>query len=141
MRTLPVEFRLRVIALTDEGMTASEVAEVLGVSAAWVRSIKNLHDSGQPLEPRSRANHRRSLAAREGDRIRARVAARPGSTLEDLRRDLNLDTSISNLWYALKELKLSLKKKPSTPPSKAGPTWPPTGPRGRSSPRASTPAA
>lgn len=55
MKTLPVEFRHRVIALTEEGQTSSEIAEVLGVSAAWVRSIKNLHDSGESLEPKSRA--------------------------------------------------------------------------------------
>ena len=59
----------------------------------------------------SRANKRRSLAEREGDRIRAHIAAKPSTTLEDLKRDLNLNTSISNLWNALQELKLSLKKK------------------------------
>ena len=141
MRTLPVEFRHRVIALTEQAMSAADIAEALGVSAAWVRSIKRLHEAGEPLEHKSRANKRPSLARREGDRIRARIAAKPGSTLEDLKRDLHLDTSISNLWYAPKELKLSLKKSPSTPPSRPGPTWPPTGPRGRSSPRASIPAA
>jgi len=50
---------------------------VLGVTAAWVRSIKQLHASGQSLEPKSCANKRRSLAEREGDRICARVAASP----------------------------------------------------------------
>jgi transposase len=35
----------------------------------------------------------------------------PGTTLEDLKRDLNLDASITNIWYALRELGLSLKKK------------------------------
>ena len=141
MKTLPVEFRHRVIALTEEGSTASEIAEVLDVSAAWVRSIKKLHASGQPLEPKSRANKRRSLAEREGDRIRAQVAAKPGTTLEDLKRDLKLTTSISNLWNALQELKLSLKKRRSTPPSKTGPMSPPTAPSGRSSRRGSIPAA
>lgn len=141
MKTLPVEFRHRVVALTEEGSTASEIAEVLDVSAAWVRSIKKLHASGQPLEPKSRANKRRSLAEREGDRIRAQVAAKPGTTLEDLKRDLKLTTSISNLWNALQELKLSLKKRRSTPPSKTGPMSPPTAPSGRSSRRGSIPAA
>lgn len=141
MKTLPVEFRQRVIALTEEGSTASEIAEVLDVSAAWVRSIKKLHASGQPLEPKSRANKRRSLAEREGDRIRAQVAAKPGTTLEDLKRDLKLRTSISNLWNALQELKLSLKKRRSTPPSKTAPMSPPTAPSGRSSRWGSIPAA
>ena len=105
MRTLPVAYRHRVIALTEEGYATGEIAEVLGTSPAWVRSIKALHRAGRPLEPKSRANKRRSLAERHGEEIRARVAARPGTTLEDLRRDLNLKTSISNLWNALRDLK------------------------------------
>ena len=138
MKTLPAEFRHRVIALTGVGMTTREIAEVHGVSGAWVRSIKALHKSGASIEPKSRANKRTSLAQREGDRIRARVAAKPGTTLEDLKRDLNLETSIANLWIALRELKISLKKKRSTPPNRPGPTSPPTERSGRSSPPAST---
>jgi len=141
MRTLPVEFRHRVVALTDDGMTTGEIADVLGVSGAWVRSIKALHRSGASLKPKSRANKRTTLAAREGERIRAQVRAKPGTTLEDLRRDLGLETSIPNLWLALKELKLSLKKKRSTPPSGTAPMSPPTARSGRSSPPASTRAA
>jgi transposase len=138
MKTLPAEFRHRVIALTDDGMTTGEIAEALGTSATWVRSIKALHKSGVSLEPKSRANKRRSLADREGGRIRAQVAAKPGTTLEDLKRDLGLDTTIPNLWYALRDLKISLKKKRSTPPSGAAPTSPPTARPGPSSPPAST---
>jgi transposase len=141
MKTLPVVFRRRVIALTEEGLTSSEIAEILDVSAAWVRSIKKLNDSGQPLDPRSRANKRRSLAQREGDRIRAQVAAKPSTTLEDLKRDLKLNTSISNLWNALQELKLSLKKRRFMPPSKAGPMSSPTAPSGKSSRPGSIPVA
>jgi transposase len=141
MRQLPVEFRHRVIALTEQAMTATEIADVLGVSAAWVRSIKRIHEAGESLEPKSRANKRQSLAQREGQRIRDQIAAKPSSTLEDLKRDLHLDTSISNLWYALKELQLSLKKSPSTPPSKTDPMWSSSGPHGRSSPPASIPVA
>lgn len=138
MKTLPAEFRRRVIVLTDDGMTTGEIAEVLGVSGAWVRSIKALHRSGAPLEPKSRANKRTSLAEREGARLRAQVAAKPGSTLEDLKRDLGLDTSIPNLRLALHSLKISLGKKRPTPRSAAAPMSPPPAPSGRSSPRAST---
>lgn len=141
MKTLPAEFRHRVVALTDDGMTTAEIAEVLGVSGAWVRSIKALHRSGASLEPKSRANHRTSLAEREGDRIRAQVRAKPGTTLEDLRRDLGLETSIPNLWLALQELRISLKNKRPTPPNGTAPMSPPTGRSGPSSRPASTPAA
>jgi len=141
MKTYPVEFRERVLSLTDDGLDAAEVAEALGVSASWVRSIKRLHAAGRPLAPRSRANRRTSLAQRDGDRIRARVAEHPGTTLEDLRRHLGLATSISNLWSAVRQLGLSLKKKPSGRPSGAGPTSKSRGPSGGSSKPASTRAA
>lgn len=138
MKTLPTEFRYRVLALTDEGLTTSEIADLLGVSPSWVRSIKALHDSGASLEPKSRANNRQSLAEREGERLRAQVAANPGTTLEDLKRDLKLDTSLSNLWIALRTLKISLKKKRSTQPNNTGPMSSPTARSGPSSRRAST---
>ena len=122
MKTLPVEFRYRVVALTEDGLDTNEIAEVLGVSGAWVRSIKALHKAKKPLEPKSRANKRQSLAEREGERIRAQVAAKPSTTLEDLKKDLKLTTSISNLWNALRELKISLKKKRFSPPNETAPT-------------------
>ena len=141
MKTLPVEFRHRVIALTAEGLTSTEIAEMLDVSAQWVRSIKKLHDSGEPMEPKSRANKRRSLAQREGERIRAHIKTKPSTTLEDLKRELKLDTSISNLWNALQELKHSLKKRRSMPPSKTDPMSSPIASSGTSSRRGSIPVA
>ena len=122
MKTLPVEYRERVIALTEEGLSGPEIAEVLGVSASWVNSIKRLHRAGRPLAPKSRANRRRSLAQRAGDAIRARIAEHPGTTLEDLKRDLKLNASIANIWYAVRALGLRLKKKHSGRPSGTGPT-------------------
>ncbi|HEY2783980.1 MAG TPA: helix-turn-helix domain-containing protein [Fimbriiglobus sp.] len=56
MRSYPAEYRHRVIALIAEGMSSVEIAEVLGASSSWVDSIRRLHESGQPLEPKSRAN-------------------------------------------------------------------------------------
>jgi transposase len=138
MKTYPVEYRQRVIELTDEGMSSTEIAEVLGVSGSWVNSIKRLHGAGRSLAPKSRANKRQSLAKRQGDAIRARVAEHPGTTLEDLKRDLNLDASIANIWYALRELGLSLKKKRSGRPSGIVPTSSRDGTRGGSSRPAST---
>lgn len=138
MQAYPVEYRHRIIALTEDGQATKEIAEALGVSDGWVRSIKARHRAGDSLAVRSSANNRLSLAERDGDRIRARVREHPGTTLEDLKRDLNLDTSVSNLWYALQQLKLSLKKKRSGRPSRPGRTSPPPGHSGTSSRPAST---
>ncbi len=110
MKAFPAEYRHRVVALTGEGYTSGEIAEVLGARSAWVRSIKAWHAPGRPLEPKSCANTRGSLAEREGERIRAQIRAKPGTTLEDLERDLALGVSVSNLWYALQDLKITLKK-------------------------------
>ena len=140
MITYPAEYRYRVVALSEEGMSSAEIAEVLGVSSSWVDSVKRLHQSGRPLEPKSRANKRQSLAQREGERLRARVAEHPGTTLEDLKRDLNLNASISNIWYALRTLGLSLKKKHSGPANATGPTSSSSGPPGTSSKRGSIPS-
>jgi len=138
MKTYPLKYRERVIALTEEGMSSVEIAEVLNVSASWVNSIKRLQRAGRPLEPKSQANKRQSLAKREGDAIRARIAEHPGSTLEDLKRDLDLNASIANIWNAVQQLGLSLKKKHSGRPSGIGPTSRPNGPRGGSSRPGST---
>jgi transposase len=138
MRAYPVEFRQRVIALSQQGMKSVEIAKMLGVTSSWVDSIKRLHAAGKPLEPKSRANKRKSLAQREGDRLRARVAANVGTTLEDLKRDLNLTDSISNIWYALQALRITLKKKRSGPANATAPTSSNSGPSGKSSKRAST---
>jgi transposase len=138
MKTYPVEYRQRVIDLTDEGLSTPEIAEALGVTGSWVNSIKRLHRAGRPLAPKSRANKRQSLAKRAGDKIRARVAEHPGTTLDDLKRDLNLDAALATIWYALRELGLSLKKKRSGRPSGTGPTSPSGGPRGGSSRPGST---
>lgn len=140
MKTYPVEYRYRVVQLTEGGYSTAEVVEALGVSPSWVRSIKALHRDGEPLAPKSKANRRRSLADREGDRLRARVREKPGTTLADLRRDLGLETSLSNLWTALRGLGLSLKKSRSGRPSGTVPMLPPPGRSGRSRPPGSTPA-
>jgi transposase len=138
MKTYPVEFRERVIALTNEGWSGAAIGRALGVSGSWVTSVQRLHRAGLPLAPKSRANKRQSLAKRHGVALRARIAEHPGTTLEDLKRDLKLDASVANIWYALRELGLSLKKKHSAPPSVTAKTSPPAGPRGGSSRPAST---
>ena len=138
MEAYPVEFRHRVIALTQQGKKSPEIAEVLGVTGSWVTSIQRLHAAGGSLEPKSRANRRQSLARREESRLRARVAEHPGTTLEDLKRDLNLKDSISNIWHALRALGLSLKKKRFTLPNEIGPTSRSSGSTGVSCKPAST---
>lgn len=62
MKAYPVEFRHRVVELHARGWTTRQIQQALGVSRAWVDSIKRLHAAGQPLAVKSSANHRTSLA-------------------------------------------------------------------------------
>ena len=107
----PVELRHRALELMAGGMTGAAAGRMLGVTGSWATSLRRLHESGAALEPKSSANRRTSLAEREGSRLRARVAEHPGTTLADLKRDLDLPASIPAIWHALRDLKISLKKR------------------------------
>lgn len=138
MKAYPIEFRHRVVELHARGWTTRQIQQALGVSRAWVDSIKRLHAAGRPLAVKSSANHRTSLADRQGARLTARVAEHPGTTLADLKADLGLAESIWAIWRALRALGLTLKKSPSTPRNGSGRTSPSNGSSGRSSAPAST---
>ena len=138
MKAYPVEFRQRVVELHAQGWTTQEIRHALGVSRAWVDSIKRRHAAGQPLDIKSSANRRTSLAQRQGERLKARVAEHPGTTLAELKADLGLTESIWAIWKALRALNLTLKKSPSGPPSGTARTSPGSGPSGRSSGPGST---
>lgn len=133
MKAYPVEFRHRVVELHGRGWTTQEIRQALGVSRAWVDAIKRLYRAGQPLAIKSSANHRTSLAQRQGDRLKARVAEHPGTTLAELKDDPGPTESIWAIWKALRALGLTLKKSPSGPPNGVAQTSPGGGLSGRSS--------
>jgi transposase len=133
MKAYPVEFRHRVVELHSRGWTTQEIRQALGVSRAWVDAIKRLYRAGQPLAIKSSANRRTSLAQRQGERLIARVAEHPGTTLAQLKDDLGLTESIWAIWKALRALGLTLKKSLSGPPNGVAQTSSGSGPSGRSS--------
>ena len=73
MKAYPMEYRQRVVELSAQGWTKKAIREALGVSRAWVDSIKRRQKNGKSLAIRSSANHRTSLAERQGERIAAQV--------------------------------------------------------------------
>jgi transposase len=133
MKAFPMEYRQRVIELSAKGWTTREIQQALGVSRAWVDSIKRLQKNGKSLAIKSSANHRTSLAERHGERIKARVAAHPGTTLTQLKADLGLSESIWTIWQALRALGLSLKKSHFRRPNGNGRTLNSSGRNGPSS--------
>lgn len=141
MKAHPVEFRHRVAELRGPGWTTADIRPALGVSRAWVDSVKRLHAPGRPLAIKSSAGRRTSLAERPGGRLRARVAQHPGATLAELNRDLGRTESIGAIWEAVRALGLSLEKGRSGPPSGIARTSSGSGPSGRSPARGSLRAA
>jgi transposase len=138
MKAFPMEYRQRVIELSAKGWTTREIQQGLGVSRAWVDSIKRLQKNGKSLEIKSSANHRTSLAERHGERIKAQIRKHPGTTLRDLQRDLELSESIWTIWQALRALGLSLKKSHFRRPNGNGRTSNSSGRSGTSSGPGST---
>ena len=50
------------------------------------------------------------------------VNQKPDATLQELKARLDVPVSISTIWRTLQDMKLTLKKSPSTRPSGTGPT-------------------
>jgi putative transposase len=122
MRPFSRDLRERVLADFQSGASFAELARRYHTSAEWVRQfIRRYQSTGEiaarPPIPRRVPFHRRYEAE-----LRAAIAAQPDLTLEGLRAKLGLDVSIATLHTALKELKLSFKKKRWSRPSRAGPT-------------------
>jgi transposase len=138
-KPLSLDLRTRILADYQTGHSFARVARHYRVSAECVRKFIRRFEATGEVAPRPPVNHRLPLHRRRGDDLRAAVAANPSHTLESLRAHLGLDCDLSTLWDALRALKISFKKRRSSPPNRPAPTSPPRGPSsGRSKPSAST---
>jgi len=138
-RAYAQDLRERVFAAADAGLPVGRIADALFVSISYVSKVLSRRRStgettARPQRchvPRKLSNH---LAA-----IRERVAARPDTTIEELRQWLQetheVSVSLTLLWETLAHLELTLKKRPCTPRSRTVRMWPQPAPNGaRASP-------
>jgi transposase len=98
------------------------VAARYGVSVSYVvKARARLRDKGEAT-PGAQRCHLTPKLAPETDALRARVAAVPDATLAELQSWLRTERGIAvgygTLWRALARLGLTLKKRPSRPPSR-----------------------
>ena len=124
MDAYPSKVRELVLDAYDQGVPTKQVAQRFKVSRSWARRVKQrLREHGLRValsqdkrgpDPKLDADRRRELAAA--------VAQAPDATLAELRRDLRLPVSVSTIARALSDLRLTLKKSPSAPPSRAART-------------------
>jgi transposase len=117
-----MDLRQRVIAACDAGTTTKVVAQLFGVSPAWVRRLKQHRNERGDIVPRTGGGSR----GRKIDRARLAelVRQQPDATAVELRGRLGVTCTPWAIYKALRELKLSYKKSRPAPPSRTGRTSP-----------------
>jgi transposase len=117
MKAYSLDLRQRVLAAALRGdRTIPQVAELFGVSAAFVNKMLRLHRAGSDLTPRPHGGgHVPRLGARHHRLLRAALAANNDATLGELREHLaaksRVEVSDSTVSRALTALGLPRKKK------------------------------
>ncbi len=132
MRAYSIDLRKRVLADCDAGLGTKAVAEKYQVSPAIVRRWKQRRRENGELAPRPWNGGRKRRVDR--DAVAAAVRAQPDATLRELREALGIAVALQTIHRILRELKISFKKKSSTPRSRTAPMSPrsePTGKRGK----------
>lgn len=115
------DLRDRVLGCYDRGMTTKQIADVLSVSPAWARRVKQRRREHGQTGPRPQGGARRIKI--DLTRLAALVSEQPDATLKELRDRLGIVCSESAICMALRRLKLSFKKRRSMPPSRIVRTW------------------
>ena len=123
-----MDLRRRVIAACDAGQPTLAVARTFDVSPAWVRRLKQHRRERGDLVPRTGGGRRHGKI--DAERLAEHVRQHPDATLLERIDALGLSCAKSAVWQAMRRLKLSYKKSPSTPPSRNARTSRPPGPRG-----------
>ena len=117
MKPYSLDLRQRVLAAALRGdRTIPQVAELFGVSAAFVNKMLRLHRTGEDLAPRPHGGGRvPRLGARHHKLLRAALAANNDATLGELREHLarraRVVVSEATVSRALSKLGLPRKKK------------------------------
>ena len=113
-----LDLRERAVALTDEGASSLEVAEILGVSDSWVRKMRLRRDQLGHLMPGTPPGKERLLSEAQEDQLCLLVFEKPDATLEELvalmAQRMKLRVSISTVSRRLIEMGMTRKKRAST---------------------------
>ena len=119
MKPYSKEFRGEVLAACDKGRSTREVATYFDVSESWVRRIKQERREQNKVAP-CLTRRRIPLWAPLADRIRELIRHKPDLTLRELKTELRTELSVQTLCTALQRLRLTVKKKCSSPQSGSG---------------------
>ncbi len=127
MEPYSMDLRKRVLAACDRGEGTKFVSERFGVSASWVRRLKQRRRESGEIAPRRPGGDRRGkFNNRALERLRKRVEAHPDATLEQLRVWVHdtqgIQCSIMAVCRAVKRVGMTFKKKASRRPNGHGRT-------------------
>ena len=111
----PVELRERAVALVEQGNTHTETARRLCVSIKFVNDMVRLKRETGALKPKPQGRRGHGKLACVHDWVRARLAERPATTLDELvvalRQEHGIVVQRSAVWKLLHRLDLSHKKR------------------------------
>jgi transposase len=141
MRAYSQDLRDRVFADYDAGLPFAELGRKYRVTAEWVRQVVRRREKTGETAPRPPRIKKLPFHQRHEADLRRETTANPSHTLESLRAALGADVSLATRWTALRELKITFKKKRPSRPSRTDPTSPRSGPRSRPGGSRSTPTA
>lgn len=124
MEAYPSKVRELVLDAYDAGLRTKEIAARFKVSPSWARRVKQrLRERGlRSALVRDKNGPDPALDADDRRRLAALVERTPDATLAELKAASGLPVSISTLARALADLRLTLKKSPSPPPSRTART-------------------
>ena len=123
MEAYPTKVRELVLDAYEQGIETAEIAGRLKVSRSWARRVNqrwrelNLRVA---IQQKHGPNPKLDEARRK--ELAELVQKTPDATLEELKKQLAMPVSISTIWRALNDMKLTLKKSPSMPVNKTGRT-------------------
>ena len=137
------DLRERVVRACDEGGgTRRHIADLFGVSTAWVRRLLQRRRQTGSFAARPHAGGPPpKMDPGRCERLAVLVTEQPDATLAELRDRLAAAVHLSTVARALARLGLTVKKKSCGPPSRTGPTSGTSGRPTAAGRRASTPTA
>ena len=120
MEAYSIDLRERVLRAYDEGRGDSrKLAEIFGVSSAWIRKlIKQRRQTGSIAPLPRRYGPKPRLSEQQLERLAKLVHENPDATLAELGRRLRVNCSVVTIHRGLKKLGLRYKKSHSAPPNR-----------------------
>ena len=124
MKTYSMDLRERVVQACDERIdTREEIADLFGVSTAWIRRLlQRRRETGRFAARRRGGRRPPKIAGKKLQTLQRLVEKYPDATLEELRDRCGVDASIMAVHRALQRLGSRRKKSRSMPASKTDPT-------------------